>query len=1479
MFVAWFTLLVMSDASRLSAYFAKQSVKRLKLEGALAAHIDRVLALLDQEIGQVKVADVHAALFPFSSAASANKSLNSMQRQLNEFAEARGNPLRMQVTTAKSGGAGKRFVWFEGPASAPPPTRTAELDSIPRGLLVDSRGTDPGAPVVVLISYNEHETAAVMARFSPTASPPTEAREGRSFSVLGNFNGWRLVHLVSRQGEDHSQLSTSKAIGAWEPAAVIGVGIAFGVDRSKQDIGDVLVSESIQGYELARVNEGGSITPRETGRPASGWLVQRLLTCHHQRRSSTDWPALHFGVVLSGSKLVDDLDYRDTLVGLFPQGIIGGEMEGVGLALAADDAKVDWLVVKGICDWADGKKNTASKDRDQRLAADNAVAVVAEALRECPQPGTFQTIPSADGGNRRRVTTVPSSRLMGMKDFDTIEPALLIDAPLGMPSSMDKDGPALPRSLDRATSPRGLDSNGGVDVMSALHSWVEEPDAPPVFAVLGEYGMGKTVTAQRLARELEAKREQDPTRPGVLYFDLRSVTGLDKGVPTLGETVEECMARTWIADEDPAAYTWSNVLAWLTAGAVVIFDGLDEVLVKLDAGDGQTFTRTLLNIVDEQRRRAGRARVLVTCRTQYFRTLREQSNHFSGQERGNTREDSYRSLVLLPLTEAQVLAYLTAAVPGSQPRELLDMLRSVHDLTDLTHRPYTLTLVSQFLPDIEADRAAGRTVYGVNIYRRMVARWLERDAGKHHLRPEDKVELAQRLAAHLHRTGAGLLDATDLEDWMHAWLDATPRLARRYTRLHPDQLEEDLRTATFLTRIDGGTGSGFRFAHTSLAEYFHACYLQAALVANDPGAWDISPPSPETLDFLGQLLAERPESRELAHLTTWGRNNGGKIARLVLEFSLVAAARGWPCPSMRGINLRGEDLRSAVIAGSPGRQLLDLREADLRGALLDFAIFRKIDARGARLEKASAVQACIEDSLISSSDWKRVVTTELAFIRVDQVPLESAASPKGTVCVVQGDATSTKGPRLDMHRLVWSSPSSEEPIALAFSRDGSQLASAYYSDSSIYIWNPVTARVSTVLFGHFNSISSLSFGPWPHLASASLDGTVRLWDVEARVSQAISLDGSGENWRVQYSPCGSHVLGLSSSGLIATWDSRTGARLASIPRNGFRRFATYNTDGSLIALGSSEDGVLLISPRTGELVDQFPIPKGAAVVTFGASPSFLITSSLSGELEFLDTKTRSTTRAQLCADGVPASLISVGANHSTLTGWLTDGTLRVWRVSPDENLIEEVCSIMGTARAWPSALCSATGRVAAVKDKREIRVWNAKGRAISELASRGTRTLCLTYTSPDGTIAAAGSDGAVRLWTGREAQNPTVLRDSDNMFRVIASDATGGIAAASGHAILVWGDLTNSPPLRIQHRASNSTDVILAIQFDSSRRAVVAGDDGGYIRSWSLHTGELLYSVHSGCDVVENLALSKAGSIFATGSGSRKFAYGARLMA
>ena len=83
------------------------------------------------------------------------------------------------------------------------------------------------------------------------------------------------------------------------------------------------------------------------------------------------------GPVLSGEKLIDDPDFKRDLLKRYPSAV-GGDMEGAGLYAAAARGGTAWILVKGICDWADGRKTS----KHQPLAAAAATSLVLRVLSQ-----------------------------------------------------------------------------------------------------------------------------------------------------------------------------------------------------------------------------------------------------------------------------------------------------------------------------------------------------------------------------------------------------------------------------------------------------------------------------------------------------------------------------------------------------------------------------------------------------------------------------------------------------------------------------------------------------------------------------------------------------------------------------------------------------------------------------------------------------------------------------------------------------------------------------------------------------------------------------------------------------------------------------------------------------------------------------------------------------------------------------------------
>lgn len=255
--------------------------------------------------------------------------------------------------------------------------------------------TDSQADVLI-VTVTRTETRAVLAAFEAVTGMKAQplSVDGNVYRDLGTVQGARVFLALSEMGTvglGSSLQSVGKGIAALHPSAVMMVGIAFGVNADKQAIGDILVSRQLMLYDAQRVS-ATQLVPRGERVHCSAKLLNYLMS------AELDWtgPTVRFGLVLTGDKLVDNVDYRDQLRKLEVEAI-GGEMEGAGLYVACQDAKVDWVLVKAICDWADGNK-AQDKDARQAQAAKNAAEFVVHALGHAalrsPARATAATAPA-----------------------------------------------------------------------------------------------------------------------------------------------------------------------------------------------------------------------------------------------------------------------------------------------------------------------------------------------------------------------------------------------------------------------------------------------------------------------------------------------------------------------------------------------------------------------------------------------------------------------------------------------------------------------------------------------------------------------------------------------------------------------------------------------------------------------------------------------------------------------------------------------------------------------------------------------------------------------------------------------------------------------------------------------------------------------------------------------------------------------------
>jgi nucleoside phosphorylase len=255
--------------------------------------------------------------------------------------------------------------------------RMLPIDPLPRTAPAVPRNWAP----LLLVSVTDVEVRAVLSMVSCVLSIVIENRTYYDLGIVGEIHTY-LVQATG-MGPVGVRACIEDGIRALAPCAIILVGMAFGLQPDRQQIGDILLCRQVQDYDPQRwgIGPGQEVVIYGRGNrvAASEWLLDRFTAGKHR------WPGsaqIQTGLLLSGSILVDHPEARDRLRQLAPEAL-GGEMEAATLCDIAQRHHVGWIVVKAISDRADGAKRQHEQEH-QRLAAENATQFVFHVIQ---QPG------------------------------------------------------------------------------------------------------------------------------------------------------------------------------------------------------------------------------------------------------------------------------------------------------------------------------------------------------------------------------------------------------------------------------------------------------------------------------------------------------------------------------------------------------------------------------------------------------------------------------------------------------------------------------------------------------------------------------------------------------------------------------------------------------------------------------------------------------------------------------------------------------------------------------------------------------------------------------------------------------------------------------------------------------------------------------------------------------------------------------------
>jgi WD40 repeat protein len=154
--------------------------------------------------------------------------------------------------------------------------------------------------------------------------------------------------------------------------------------------------------------------------------------------------------------------------------------------------------------------------------------------------------------------------------------------------------------------------------------------------------------------------------------------------------------------------------------------------------------------------------------------------------------------------------------------------------------------------------------------------------------------------------------------------------------------------------------------------------------------------------------------------------------------------------------------------------------------------------------------------------------------------------------------------------------------AVAFSPNGKLLASASL-DKTVRLWDLTAGKMEAILEGHGERVNSVRFSPdGKTLASASADRTILFWDVASRKVTATFKAEKADAYafyQVVFSSDGQSLAGMVHKAAIL-WEIKSGKQLRRV--EGVLGGLAFSPDGKLLAFINKDHGVTLFDLASGK---------------------------------------------------------------------------------------------------------------------------------------------------------------------------------------------------------------------------------------------------------------------------------------------------------